>query len=137
MDAGIDEKVQHLQLKLGVVLDFMLVKRDNVVVTDAETGGIELESGFLLCGDANANLTFCIHCLIQHIELMDVVQNGDCIAITFVQHHGNIVDILLFFETVADDEVLFIEQFLLFQNLNQVQIEGRRGLNMDVIFQYF
>ena len=52
-DTGVDEEVEHFEDKLLVWLDLLLIEADNVAVAHAETGGVKIELGFLLGGDAD------------------------------------------------------------------------------------
>ena len=79
----------------------MQIKGNNIIVADSETRSIELETRLFLGSDTDTNLTFGIDCSIQHIQFMDVVQDWDGVAIPLIQHHRNIVDILLFLKAVT------------------------------------
>ena len=128
--------MEHLQFKLRIVLDFIQIKRDNIIVANSESGGVELKTRFFLSSNTDTNLTFGIYCSIQHIQFVNVIQYRDCVHITLIQHHRNVVDILLFFKTITENKILFIEHLLFLQHLNQVQVESRRGLNMHIILEH-
>ena len=65
MDAGINEEMEHLQLELRVVFDFVPIEGDDVIVTDAQSGSIELEARLLLRSDADSDFAFGLDVLIQ------------------------------------------------------------------------
>ena len=56
LNTGIDEEVKQLELELLVGFDLLLVEVDDIVVTDSEARGIEVELGLLLGCDPDTNV---------------------------------------------------------------------------------
>ena len=68
---------------------------------------------------------------------MFAIQNRNNIDKAFIQHHGNIVNILHFLTTITNNIIILLELSHIMQCLHQIQIEGRRSLQMHIIFQHF
>src|SRR5690606_3140488 len=100
-DAGIDEKMQHFQLHLGVVPDGLVIEGHDVLVPDAQAGGIELEFGLLLRGDPDAYLEVPIDGLAQEIDLFVIVDDRHAVPVAAVDQPGNVLYVLVPFEAVA------------------------------------
>ena len=137
-DSGVDEEVKHLEGVFRVVLYHFFIERNDVVVANAESRGVEIEFGLLFGSDADANLHWYVGVgdgLVEHMHLVFVVDDRhDVVESVFVQF-GNIVDILLTLETVAYNEYVFVNQAVVVELLDEVDVEGRRGLQIDVVFQ--
>ena len=73
--------------------------------------------------------------VVEHGEFVLVVEDGYHVAEPVVEDVDNVLYVLLFFETVTDDDLVFIYQTLGMKLLYQVDVEGARGLEVDVVFQ--
>ena len=137
-DAGVDEEMEHFEGELLVRFHLLLVETDDVAVAHAETGGVEIELGLFLGGDADAQLhgDFGIpEALVETVILVLVVEHWDYIVETIGIKIDNVFDILLAFVAIADDEDVLVEQFLFVELLYQVDVESRRSFEIDVVFQ--
>ena len=80
LDAGVDEEVQHLEAEFLVLAELFLVEWHDVLVADAQTGGVELELWLLLGGDTDADAGRHIDSRIELVELGHVVQDGGMLS---------------------------------------------------------
>ena len=129
--------MQHLQLKIGVVLDFFPIEGNHIIVADAQTRGVELEPRFLLGSDTDADLAFRRNLLLQqHIELLFAVEHRDGVHIALSQKFNDVVDINLTLESVTYNIVLLVEKAGLVKGLNQVDVKRGRGFNMHIVLQH-
>ena len=133
LDSGVDEEVEHLELELLAVLELGLVELDDVVVADAEARGVELELGLLLAGDADANLALLGEGVLEQVELLLVVQYGDSVGESVVYELGDVLDILRALESVADDVAVLVDDASVVEGVDDVDVVGRRGLEVDVV----
>ena len=133
LDAGVDEEMQHLELEFLAVAEFCLVEIDDVVVADSQPRGVEVELGFLLAGDADADLALLGERVLEQLQLLLVVQHGDRVRETVVDELGDILDVLRAFETVADDVAVLVDDAAVVEGVDDVDVVGRRGFQMDVV----
>ena len=137
-DAGVDKEMEHLEAELGVGLDLLLVEADDVAVAHAETRGVEVEFGFLLGGDADAYLHGYIGVLqhlVELVVLIHVVEDGHDVVPAVVVKSHDVLQIGESFVTVAYDELVFINQSLIVKFLYQIDVEGRGGLEVDIVLE--
>ncbi|CCZ97356.1 unknown [Alistipes sp. CAG:53] len=125
--------MQHLELEFLAVAEFCLVEIDDVVVADSQPRGVEVELGFLLAGDADADLALLGERVLEQLQLLLVVQHGDRVRETVVDELGDILDVLRAFETVADDVAVLVDDAAVVEGVDDVDVVGRRGFQMDVV----
>lgn len=78
---------------------------------------------------------FALQALVEHGELVLVVENRDDIVESFIEDVDNVLDVLFFLESVADDDLVFVDKFLRVQFLYKVDVECAGGLQIDVVLQ--
>ena len=74
---------------------------------------------------------------VECVILIFVVEDGYYVVEPIGEKADDILDILLSFVSVADDEDVLVEQLLLIQLLYEVDVECRRSLEVDVVFECF
>ena len=136
-DAGVDEKVQHLQLELLVRFDPGLVELDDVVVADAEPRGVEIEFRLLFGCDADTDLARFVDCVVEQVQFAFVVENRNGVLEAVVDQRRYIFDILRPFEPVADDVDIFVDNPAVVQCVDDVDVVSRRGLEVDIVLANF
>ena len=137
-DAGIDEEVEHFEAELGVRLHLFLVERDDVVVADAEARGVEVELGLLFGGNADAELhgfQSVVEGAVEGVVFVLVVEDGDDVVEAVAEDAHDVFYVLVFLEAVADDDFVLVDEALRVQLLDEVDVECRRGFEVDVVFQ--
>ena len=133
LDAGIDEEVQHLELELLAVLEFGLVEVDDVVVADTQTRGVELELGFLLAGDADADFAFLGERILEQLQLLLVVEHRNGVHEAVVDQLGDVLHILRPLETVADDVAVLVDDSAVVERVDDMNVVCRRRFEMNVV----
>ena len=133
LDARIDEKMEHLQFELLVVLYLAFVVIHYVVVTDTKTRGVEVKLGFLLRGDPDADLAFVVEYVGEQVDLFLVVQNGDRVFEAVVDQSGDVFHILGTFESVADDITVLVDDAAVVQGVYDVDVVGAGALECDLL----
>lgn len=68
---------------------------------------------------------------------MFVVDDGDDVVEAVFVEVGDVVDILLAFEAVADDEDVLVDETAVVEFLYEVDIECAGGFEIDVVFEGF
>ena len=133
LDARVDEEMQHLELELLAVLELGLVEVDDVVVADTQPRGVELELGFLLAGDADADLAFLGEGVLEQVELLLVVQHGDRVDEAVVHQLGDVLHVLRALEPVADDVTVFVDDAAVVERIDYMYVVCRRRFQVDVV----
>lgn len=125
--------MQHLELELLAVLELGLVEVDDVVVADTQPRGVELELGFLLAGDADADLAFLGEGVLEQVELLLVVQHGDRVDEAVVHQLGDVLHVLRALEPVADDVTVFVDDAAVVERIDYMYVVCRRRFQVDVV----
>ena len=73
---------------------------------------------------------------VEQVYFVFVVDYGNHVVETVAKHHGNVFDVLRTLETVADNENILGYQLLVIKLLNKVDVERRRGFEVDVVFKH-
>ena len=134
LDTGIDEEVEHLELHLLVVLYPFLIIRYDIVVADTEARGVEIELRFLLRRDADSYLTRLLDD-VQQVELLLIVYHRNGIGETAVYQVGDVLHILRTLEPVAYDVNVLVNQSALIKRIDDMDVVGRRCLEIYLILQ--
>ena len=125
MPAGVDEEMQHLEAELLVLAELFLVEGHDVLVADAQAGGVELELGLLLGRDADTDAGGLVDHGVKLVQLGHVVEDGYGVVPAVVDELGYVGDVGVFLVTVADDVEVLVHDFTVIQRLDQVEIECR------------
>ena len=120
-------------MELLAVLEFSLVEVDDVVVADAQTRGIELELGFLLAGDADADLAFLGERILEQLQLLLVVEHRNGVHEAVVDQLGDVLHILRPLETVADDVAVLVDDSAVVERVDDMNVVCRRRFEMNVV----
>src|SRR5690606_29576798 len=99
--------------------------------------GIELKLGLFFRGNADADVETAVNSLVQQVDLLVIIDNGNTFFMPAVHQAGDIPDVLVPLEPVAQHIVIRSEFSLLQQVVDDIDIESRRGLYMNVIFESF
>ena len=137
LDPGVDEEVQHFQLDLRIGLDPGAIELFDVVVANSQTGSIEVEFGFFFGGDSDSYFARFGNGAVQQFQFGFIVQNGNRVFKPVVDESGNVFDVLRTFESVADDVGIFIDGAVFIQGVDDMDVVGGRGFEVDVIFERF
>ena len=129
--------MKHLKLHLGIALDLALIKRDDILISDPEPGGIKLEFRFFLGGDPDAHLKGIINGFAKQVDLLVIVNDRDTVPVSLVYQPGNIADIGIPLETVAQHIGVRTYKAFPLQILHNIDIKSRGGLDVDVVFKGF
>ena len=73
--------------------------------------------------------------LVEHVIFVFVVEHWYHVAEAVFVDADDVFDVLFFLEAVADDDFLLVDKPLCMQFLYQVDVESRRGLEVDVVLQ--
>ncbi len=125
--------MEHLELEFLALADLGLVEIDDVVVADAEARGVEIEFGLLLAGDADPHLALFGHGGVEQVDLLLVVDHGNRVLEAVVEQLGDVLDVLRTLESVADDVAVLVEDAAVVEGVDDVDVVGRRGLQVDVV----
>ena len=138
VDAGVDEKVEHVQFHVGVVCQVAFVVGQNFFVAQTQSGGVEFKFGLFLRGNADAHFEFWrvrLQLLGQQGKLFAVVQDRDDVDPTVVDQSGNILQVLSPFVAVADHVVILADLAFFVQGFDEVDVKSTGRFQVDVVLE--
>ena len=135
LDARIDEEMEHLELELLVLVNLGLVEVYDVVVADTQARGVEVEFGLLLAGDADADLALGGEGPVEEVDLLLVVDYRNRVLEAVLEQLGDILHVLRTLEAVADDVAVLVDHAAVVEGVDDVDVVGRRGFEMDVVLE--
>ena len=94
-------RMQHLEAELLVLAELFLVEGHDVLVADAEAGGVEVELRLFLGCDSYSQHAGHIYHGVELFQLRHIVQNRDSVVPAVIDELGNIGYIGFFLVTVA------------------------------------
>ena len=125
--------MQHLELELLAVLELGLVELHDVVVADSQPRSVEFEFGFLLAGDADADLALLGEGVLEQVQFLLVVQDGNRVGESVVHQLSDVLHILRTLESVADDVAVLVYDAAVVEGVDDVDVVCRRGFEVDVV----
>jgi hypothetical protein len=133
LDTGVDKEVEHVELQLGVVLDLFVEEGNNVEQTEAKAAGVELEIGFFLGSNADADFGYCFDVLGVVVEFVGGVNYGDDVFETIVDEADDGGQIVLRLKAVADDGDVLIDLAPLKEPPDQVYVVGGADFQLNTV----
>ena len=131
--------MKQLNFEVRIRFDLIVVKIDDILQANSESGGIKLRIGLFFRCDTDAQVAGCIHLdlVIIDVEFFLIIQHRYDIFKAVVQHINDIGLILEGFEAIAYHGHVFTQRTLFLERIDHWHIESRRGLEVDIVFQSF
>src|SRR5690606_18563628 len=109
----------------------------DIFISDAQTAGIKFKFRLFSSSDADSDLEFSFDGILQQVEFFVIVDNRNRPVVTVIDQTCDVLDVLIAFESVADD-VRILSDFPVFdQFLDDVDVERRGCLDVDVVLERF
>ena len=125
-------------MEVGILCHGVLIELHDVRITDSQAGGIEVEVGLFLGGNANTHHGIFLNKISQILELILVVKDGDNLLPAVFTELSYILYVLRALEAVADHiDFLLVHGAVPFQGFHEVKVIGRRCLQVNVVFEGF
>ena len=106
----VQKKMQHLQLKLRIILDLFTIIWKDIIVPDPKAGGIKIKLRFFFRCDPDPDLHLIISDLVLiFIEFKKVVQDRDRIRELLADQVQYVFNIHRALKSIADDVLFLLE----------------------------
>src|SRR5690606_6711555 len=84
---------------------------------------------------SDADLEILLNGITQEVDFLIVVDDRDTVPVPPIDQGGNVLDVLVSFEPVADHKGVLTDLAILLQVIDNIDVKGRGGLDVNVVFQ--